>query len=212
MAQTPTAANPTHPSLLPRNTAQPRRSSTTSSSRVVTEVSSSKGVTITSSKGRWEEEDRGSFPPPGLARLRTPITASTEATEEEAVSGLANLTFVLFLLSLLHLDFFFSLSRVEGLTSWLSLPTPLFLHRQQPAWTTDAAIPLSKEEIEDVLIDLANKFGFQKGAFLPLPLPASSPSRIPLELGHFPHSSFLPSLPCKTTSADTRTLWLDLRL
>lgn len=34
----------------------------------------------------------------------------------------------------------------------------------QPAWTTDANIPLSKEEIEDVLIDLANKFGFQKGA------------------------------------------------
>ncbi len=33
----------------------------------------------------------------------------------------------------------------------------------QPAWTVDANIPLSKEEIEDVLIDLANKFGFQKG-------------------------------------------------
>ena len=31
-----------------------------------------------------------------------------------------------------------------------------------PAWTTEANIPLSKEEIEDVLIDLANKFGFQK--------------------------------------------------
>lgn len=31
-----------------------------------------------------------------------------------------------------------------------------------PAWTVDANIPLSKEEIEDVLIDLANKFGFQK--------------------------------------------------
>lgn len=33
----------------------------------------------------------------------------------------------------------------------------------QPAWSQDANIPLSKEEIEDVLIDLANKFGFQKG-------------------------------------------------
>jgi len=32
-----------------------------------------------------------------------------------------------------------------------------------PAWSQDANIPLSKEEIEDVLIDLANKFGFQKG-------------------------------------------------
>lgn len=31
-----------------------------------------------------------------------------------------------------------------------------------PAWTVEANIPLSKEEIEDVLIDLANKFGFQK--------------------------------------------------
>ncbi|KAJ9124246.1 1,3-beta-D-glucan synthase [Naganishia vaughanmartiniae] len=31
-----------------------------------------------------------------------------------------------------------------------------------PAWNSDANIPLSKEEIEDVLIDLANKFGFQK--------------------------------------------------
>ncbi|KAI5450042.1 1,3-beta-D-glucan synthase [Naganishia albida] len=31
-----------------------------------------------------------------------------------------------------------------------------------PAWNQDANIPLSKEEIEDVLIDLANKFGFQK--------------------------------------------------
>ena len=33
----------------------------------------------------------------------------------------------------------------------------------QPAWTQEANIPLSKEEIEDVLIYLANKFGFQKG-------------------------------------------------
>lgn len=31
-----------------------------------------------------------------------------------------------------------------------------------PAWSQEANIPLSKEEIEDVLIDLANKFGFQK--------------------------------------------------
>ncbi|KAL7412625.1 glucan synthase [Mrakia frigida] len=31
-----------------------------------------------------------------------------------------------------------------------------------PAWTSESNIPLSKEEIEDVLIDLSNKFGFQK--------------------------------------------------
>jgi hypothetical protein len=40
----------------------------------------------------------------------------------------------------------------------------------QPAWTQEANIPLSKEEIEDVLIDLANKFGFQKGESPPLVL------------------------------------------
>ncbi|KAG6357958.1 hypothetical protein INS49_013841 [Diaporthe citri] len=31
-----------------------------------------------------------------------------------------------------------------------------------PAWTSEAQIPLSKEEIEDIFIDLANKFGFQR--------------------------------------------------
>ncbi|WFC97626.1 1,3-beta-glucan synthase [Malassezia yamatoensis] len=31
-----------------------------------------------------------------------------------------------------------------------------------PAWTVDKNIPLSKEEIEDIFIDLANKFGFQR--------------------------------------------------
>ncbi|WFD30115.1 1,3-beta-glucan synthase [Malassezia sp. CBS 17886] len=31
-----------------------------------------------------------------------------------------------------------------------------------PAWTVEQNIPLSKEEIEDIFIDLANKFGFQR--------------------------------------------------
>ncbi|ROV90753.1 hypothetical protein VMCG_09418 [Cytospora schulzeri] len=31
-----------------------------------------------------------------------------------------------------------------------------------PAWTSDAQIPLSKEEIEDIFLDLCNKFGFQR--------------------------------------------------
>jgi 1,3-beta-glucan synthase len=31
-----------------------------------------------------------------------------------------------------------------------------------PAWTSDAQIPLSKEEIEDIFLDLINKFGFQR--------------------------------------------------
>lgn len=31
-----------------------------------------------------------------------------------------------------------------------------------PAWTSDAQIPISKEEIEDIFIDLTSKFGFQR--------------------------------------------------
>lgn len=31
-----------------------------------------------------------------------------------------------------------------------------------PAWTSDAQIPLSKEEIEDIFLDLTAKFGFQR--------------------------------------------------
>lgn len=31
-----------------------------------------------------------------------------------------------------------------------------------PAWSSDANIPLSKEEIEDIFLDLTNKFGFQR--------------------------------------------------
>ncbi|KAK8022637.1 1-3-beta-glucan synthase component gls1 protein [Apiospora rasikravindrae] len=31
-----------------------------------------------------------------------------------------------------------------------------------PAWTSDAQIPLSKEEIEDIFLDLTGKFGFQR--------------------------------------------------
>ncbi|KAI0382597.1 glycosyltransferase family 48 protein [Hypomontagnella monticulosa] len=31
-----------------------------------------------------------------------------------------------------------------------------------PAWTSDAQIPLSKEEVEDIFMDLTNKFGFQR--------------------------------------------------
>lgn len=31
-----------------------------------------------------------------------------------------------------------------------------------PAWTSDAQIPLSKEEVEDIFVDLTGKFGFQR--------------------------------------------------
>lgn len=30
-----------------------------------------------------------------------------------------------------------------------------------PAWNSERPIPLSKEEIEDIFLDLAQKFGFQ---------------------------------------------------
>ena len=36
------------------------------------------------------------------------------------------------------------------------------LREPYPAWTQESQIPLSKEEIEDVFVDLANKFGFQR--------------------------------------------------
>ena len=36
------------------------------------------------------------------------------------------------------------------------------LREPYPAWSADAQIPLSKEEIEDIFVDLANKFGFQR--------------------------------------------------
>jgi len=31
-----------------------------------------------------------------------------------------------------------------------------------PAWSTERQIPLSKEEIEDIFLDLTQKFGFQR--------------------------------------------------
>ena len=31
-----------------------------------------------------------------------------------------------------------------------------------PAWSADRQIPMSTEEIEDIFLDLAQKFGFQK--------------------------------------------------
>ena len=39
---------------------------------------------------------------------------------------------------------------------------PSRLREPYPAWSADAQIPLSKEEIEDIFVDLANKFGFQR--------------------------------------------------
>lgn len=43
-----------------------------------------------------------------------------------------------------------------------SLPAGQRSREPYPAWTSDAQIPLSKEEIEDIFLDLVNKFGFQR--------------------------------------------------
>ncbi|KAK9476678.1 1,3-beta-glucan synthase component-domain-containing protein [Lipomyces japonicus] len=39
---------------------------------------------------------------------------------------------------------------------------PALSREPYPTWTSDNQIPLSKEEIEDIFIDLTNKFGFQR--------------------------------------------------
>lgn len=39
---------------------------------------------------------------------------------------------------------------------------PSGVRDQYAAWTTERQIPLSKEEIEDIFLDLAQKFGFQR--------------------------------------------------
>ena len=39
---------------------------------------------------------------------------------------------------------------------------PVGAREAYPAWTADRQIPLSKEEIEDIFLDLTQKFGFQR--------------------------------------------------
>lgn len=39
---------------------------------------------------------------------------------------------------------------------------PAGVREAYPAWSTERHIPLSKEEIEDVFLDLSQKFGFQR--------------------------------------------------
>lgn len=45
-----------------------------------------------------------------------------------------------------------------------------------PAWTTDREIPLSKEEIEDIFLDLTQKFGFQRDSMRNMVCPISVPA------------------------------------
>ncbi|MBE3044442.1 hypothetical protein IMZ48_18110, partial [Candidatus Bathyarchaeota archaeon] len=49
-----------------------------------------------------------------------------------------------------------------GLDYGNALPGAQRSREPYPAWTSDAQIPLSKEEIEDIFIDLTAKFGFQR--------------------------------------------------
>lgn len=51
---------------------------------------------------------------------------------------------------------------VYGLDYGNALPPGQRSREPYPAWASDAQIPVSKEEIEDIFIDLVNKFGFQR--------------------------------------------------
>ncbi|KAK0305545.1 1,3-beta-D-glucan synthase [Friedmanniomyces endolithicus] len=51
---------------------------------------------------------------------------------------------------------------VYGMDYTSALPAGQRSREPYPAWTSDAEIPLSKEEIEDIFLDLTAKFGFQR--------------------------------------------------
>ncbi|PGH26572.1 1,3-beta-glucan synthase component FKS1 [Polytolypa hystricis UAMH7299] len=51
---------------------------------------------------------------------------------------------------------------VYGLDYGNALPAGQRSREPYPAWTSDAQIPISKEEVEDIFLDLVNKFGFQR--------------------------------------------------
>ena len=51
---------------------------------------------------------------------------------------------------------------VYGMDYTNNLPAGQRSKEPYPAWTTENQIPLSKEEIEDIFLDLTNKFGFQR--------------------------------------------------
>ncbi|CAZ83694.1 unnamed protein product [Tuber melanosporum] len=51
---------------------------------------------------------------------------------------------------------------VYGVDYSNNLPAGQRSKEPYPAWTTENQIPISKEEIEDIFLDLTNKFGFQR--------------------------------------------------
>lgn len=48
-----------------------------------------------------------------------------------------------------------------------------------PAWSADRQIPMSTEEIEDIFLDLAQKFGFQKDSMRNMVRPSSFTAHYP---------------------------------
>ncbi|OCL01930.1 glycosyltransferase family 48 protein [Glonium stellatum] len=51
---------------------------------------------------------------------------------------------------------------IYGMDYTNALPAGQRSREPYPAWTADAQIPLTKEEIEDIFLDLTSKFGFQR--------------------------------------------------
>ena len=51
---------------------------------------------------------------------------------------------------------------IYGMDYTNNLPAGQRSREPYPAWSADAAIPLSKEELEDIFLDLTAKFGFQR--------------------------------------------------
>ena len=51
---------------------------------------------------------------------------------------------------------------IYGMDYTNALPAGQRSREPYPAWTSDAQIPLSKEEVEDIFLDLTAKFGFQR--------------------------------------------------
>ncbi|MCJ1435407.1 1,3-beta-D-glucan synthase [Xylographa pallens] len=51
---------------------------------------------------------------------------------------------------------------IYGMDYSNALPAGQRSREPYPAWTSDAQIPLSKEEVEDIFLDLTAKFGFQR--------------------------------------------------
>ena len=80
--------------------------------------------------------------------------------------------------------------------------TPTFVdgvREPYPAWSTERQIPLSKEEIEDIFLDLTQKFGFQRDSMRNMvsPLPLTRQVRPSLECFGFstPHGYYFPPHP-----------------